>query len=1228
MIRSIAHFGDYHIHNNKWHERYDIGNDRIYEMLKKSQPDRILIAGDLFESYVSITNEGQIFASDFLKKLSKIAKVVIIDGNHDIMKKNLNRVSSIKTIVDIMKNDNIVYYRSSGFYEDENVVWVIHSHLEKSINPWQHIVHERQDNKTYIDVWHDPINGCIADNGNSMTSKSYRNLSDFEGDLGMFADIHKFQYLDKNETKAYCSSTFQQTMGESVTDHGFLLWDIESRSSEFIVVPDEYKLITFNVGVGQDYDDIHFSNDYATNKANFRIVWRDYSSNINNINELKITNYLKDKWGTVDILFDKTRLYNEVGSDGNFTEALDLTDSDDQQTLFKEYLDACKYDDTFIEEILKIDDIVNELLDITPSKNIDWGIDKLWVDNFKSYDKFEINFDKYDKGIIIQVGGENQQGKSTILDAITYISHGTTIFTNKLGGAQREKHSDNKYINNKRDLNYCEGGMVIDVNGVKYTVIRRTERKMNKNNKISSVSTNLEYYNGVDITDDKKLRGEQKKDTQNILNDVMGEFDEFIRLTLTNSENLNHLISLDRATFIDSIIRDAGLSVFEQKLTEFKKYKETKNKNKINLNLLEKEDEVKIDIVDLELHKKNYYVIIDKNSEADKILASVNVERDDEMKKLDNIENFNDFDLDVYNKNMITYKSEIEEHIIEQEKCTNKLKGLKTEFDKEKYDNFLKNIIKIDDDVLNLKLKKNGKEVDIEKEKTNIIRVDDKINQLKEKEIIDQKSKKININYEIEKINNKFTSTIETTKTNYINNKKDQELNIKSYNIELKDITSKENKLKTQIVELENSKICPTCEREYDENQKDIIVKNINKCENELIDIVEELKKVNINIQTNEKIINDIVCDVQKLDDGIFTEDLLILEKEKIGSLDENNNKLKKIDIVCEEIKNDVFVNVPTLNERIDKGIGIKTASVEKINILKQDVKSFDVDVDVMEDKKSNIQKETLLLEKDKEEVKLYEFILQKSKELVLKIENVKLNVNLAKNKIEKYDENLKSIEKNKLIEKKLEIFDNDIKILNDEKLALLDELSDVKEASALLKEKIKENQKNIILYKKQVKQDSIFKEYSKCISRDGLPTYLLQKSKDLINNELEDMLTNVDFNVFFDDELKLKMYSKNRKDITQCLLSSSGKERTFGAIALKMALRTINTNSRPNLLLMDEVMLKLKNHSIEEFNNMLLSLKTKIDKILIIEHVHDVPFDVFITVEKDENGVSSLAIS
>lgn len=1223
MIEKIAHIADYHIHNLKWHQRYREANKYIYKKLKELKPDRILIAGDLFENYIQITNEAKTLAGQFLNNLSKIAPVIIVPGNHDIRKKDLKRKNSVKTVIDLIDNKDVTYYGKSGFYTDDNVVWVNHSHLEKDINPWDE-PHNKDKSKTYIDIWHDPINGCISQTGFEMTSKFYRNVSDFKGDYGLFGDIHKFQYLNANKTIAYPSSTFQQDMGEDVDDHGFMLWDITNGSSELHIVPDEYKLITFRTYLDYDYDNIDFKHKLANEKCEFRVIWKDYSSNVNNENENKIKNFIS-KWND-NIRFEKERVYTNVASSQKLTEAIDVNNQQVQQEIFKEYLKANKYNDVFIEEILKIDNIVEERLELTKkSTNIEWSIEKLWVDNFKSYKNFELDWSNVEG--IIQLNGENQQGKTTILDAITYITHGTTLSTNKLGGAQREKYGDNRYINNKRNDDFCEGGMVIDVNGEKYTLLRRTDRKWNKDkSSITSVSTNIDYYEGTEIRDDKKLRGERKTDTQNKLDAIIGDFEDFIRLTLTNSENLNHLISLDRATFIDSVIRDAGYDIFEKKLKEFKEYKKEQNDKRIDINLNDAEDEVNGLKDLLKTHKIDHDEVKVEIKDIDDEMKITNKNRDSEIKKLYKIDSdIAAINIKSANEKIEEYKDAINTNLSRQKNNTDGLKGLKKEYDKDGLESFLKVIKTIDDDILNLKLKISQEDTKIEKERGQITRVKDKVRQLKQKEIDSFSIKSLAIDDEINRTKLILRDAINEETRTLKDNKKDIEFEVKTLSTELKNIKEKGLSKKEQIIELENADECPTCgaSQEYQKN----ITDKIDKLNKDVTELLETGKSTKSKLFKEKEKIKEFDNLLDKLNNYDYTENILKVKNEVDEEINELKNKQESIKNVCGEIKDNIFINVPVLETNIKKGLKIKKTSEVNINTIENNVKSVKQDIKRMGEEKSDNQDKVYVIEKDREQVRTYDTLSQENKELSLKIENIKLTIENAKVKIDKYYDQLKYIEENIDINSKIEDFDDILLSNNSDKDDCNDRLSEIMKEAAVTKETIKDIQNNIKKYQTQIKRDELLKEYQKCVHRDGIPTFLLQKSKDLINVELSDMLTNVDFNVFFDDHLNLKMYMKNSKHAIQNLLESSGKERTFGAVALKMALRTINIKSRPNIFLMDEVMLKLKGKSVEEFNNMLEDMKKRIDKIIIIEHVHDVPFDVLIEIEKDKNGVSSLNV-
>jgi DNA repair exonuclease SbcCD nuclease subunit len=196
MIKRIAHFADIHIRNeiSRLKEYQDVF-ETTYKSLREKKPDRIVISGDIFDNKNRIENESKLLAGSLLNTLSIIAPLVITKGNHDFNVKSKNRVDSIMTVTKLINNPNVTYYSKSGFYEDENVVWVVWDHADR-VNPWKEIEHTKIKGKTYIDLFHDPINGCSTATGYEMTSAKYISSKDLKGSFSLLGDQHLRQYVD------------------------------------------------------------------------------------------------------------------------------------------------------------------------------------------------------------------------------------------------------------------------------------------------------------------------------------------------------------------------------------------------------------------------------------------------------------------------------------------------------------------------------------------------------------------------------------------------------------------------------------------------------------------------------------------------------------------------------------------------------------------------------------------------------------------------------------------------------------------------------------------------------------------------------------------------------------------------------------------------------------------------------------------------------------------------
>ena len=62
-------------------------------------------------------------------------------------------------------------------------------------------------------------------------------------------------------------------------------------------------------------------------------------------------------------------------------------------------------------------------------------------------------------------------------------------------------------------------------------------------------------------------------------------------------------------------------------------------------------------------------------------------------------------------------------------------------------------------------------------------------------------------------------------------------------------------------------------------------------------------------------------------------------------------------------------------------------------------------------------------------------------------------------------------------------------------------------------------------------------------------------------------------------------------------------------------------------MFLLDEVMGKLSDESVEEFIEILHMIKTRMKKTLVIEHTQEINPDYLINVSLDEDGISSLVL-
>jgi len=271
MVKKIIHLSDIHIRTYRQHDEYQevfrkLISD-VTDLVKeyKKEEVRIVLAGDLVHQKIVISNEQLMLGTWFLRKLDEIAPVIMIAGNHDLLENNKDRLDSLTPMVQFLPDANINYFKESKCYLDENIVWCVYSIFEGNERPdIDSAKLEFGKDKTYIGLFHAPLMNSTTDVGYEMGGEHAAELEIFEGcDIVMLGDIHKRQSFNHNGTiLAYPSSLIQQNFGENVTKHGFLLWDVETKTFTEHDVDNRYPYYQFKI---KSLDDLENNKEQLTN---------------------------------------------------------------------------------------------------------------------------------------------------------------------------------------------------------------------------------------------------------------------------------------------------------------------------------------------------------------------------------------------------------------------------------------------------------------------------------------------------------------------------------------------------------------------------------------------------------------------------------------------------------------------------------------------------------------------------------------------------------------------------------------------------------------------------------------------------------------------------------------------------------------------------------------------------------------------------------------------------
>ena len=565
MIKTIAHLADIHIRKLHRFVEYRQVFKKLYKQLKDLKPDVIFIGGDVVHGKLDTSPEEVRMVANFFLELCKIAPTIVIPGNHDCNLNNKSREDTLSPIVDLVKKitPNLHYWKKSGVYSMKNIDFghmsiFDHDKEGNQLTDGLPCPHESMnEHQTKIALFHGGVDKHFYDNGFQVQDDRVTNDT-FDGyDLVLLGDIHKRQFLNKEETIAYPGSLIQQNYSEEPS-HGFLLWDVDTLKATYHQVENDYgyKIVFVEDGVIQN------KMNFVPPKGSIKVKYTNTS--LEQIKDIQMD--LRKQYPKLKDVITERQDNISIGSDReNKLDIGDVRDINYQNELLEDFLkrNVEGIDDVTIKRVQQINDMTNdspEIYDGDITRNVDWKIKSFEFDNMFCYGKGnKIDFTKLDG--TVGVVAPNHSGKSSIMDAIAYTIYDVCSRTSRALDVMNKKKTTFK-----AKLN-------LQINGVDYFIERDAQYKV-RNHKDGTKShmcpVKVRFYmiddagEEVDLSGAARFNSQYGGGTNEEIKKVLGTFDDFILTSLSLQTNGMNFLDKKQAERKKILSTFMDIDIFEQ----------------------------------------------------------------------------------------------------------------------------------------------------------------------------------------------------------------------------------------------------------------------------------------------------------------------------------------------------------------------------------------------------------------------------------------------------------------------------------------------------------------------------------------------------------------------------------------------------------------------------------------------------------------------------------------
>jgi DNA repair exonuclease SbcCD ATPase subunit len=479
------------------------------------QRQMVVIAGDVFEN----KNRVNSYDLDCFYKMLNILdfiKIVIIPGNHDFaVNDDLDLVTAaVKPYIyeDLRTKDAHVYmYNKSGvcqFPDFEEIDFHI-------LSPMNLIIPDIRSGNFTIAILHEPINGCEL--YGSIVQKSARlNVEDLEKyNIVLCGDMHKQQYMGKNENIAYSGSLIQKNKGEDLK-HGCIKWTIEDASTfnhEFI----QFKLNTIYLILYGIDNVLNYPRKELYNYIKY-VELRHIGCTKEKLDYF--INKIQEKYRilnkVINMVEKKTTMGSDMGFDDVHTKILKVPN---QITFLSKMLE----DSAYKQEVLDLHNMLTSQLIGELKHRNKWKLNYLYWSNMFCYG--ENNFiDFRTLSGINSLIGLNRTGKSSIIDILIFILY------NKL------LRGDGKSIINHGCRKYkivCSFSIKTGINVFEEYIIIR-DGNNNAGNQVQELQL-LKYEDTIW----KNIREATIPQTYDIIKSLIGTYKDITSINISIQDNIS-----------------------------------------------------------------------------------------------------------------------------------------------------------------------------------------------------------------------------------------------------------------------------------------------------------------------------------------------------------------------------------------------------------------------------------------------------------------------------------------------------------------------------------------------------------------------------------------------------------------------------------------------------------------------------------------------------------------